>query len=233
MFGSKVKCGASKMRTAVINSANVLQRLTRSGGKESFSFLKNYLSLSLRRKLHVAAAPYSTTSVYSTRGSYSATSTVIYCLTRRHSVAHPRTFQSLLLSRCMTTGNRSSPNTANTVRYIVATAIAVLGLSYAAVPLYRLFCQASGYGGTVTQVDPGEKVEKMEPDRERTLVVRWVSSSVLCVSARSCCCCCCCVCVSYRFNADTSAGMRWQFKPQQREITVRSIHHTHRAHSTQ
>ena len=180
----------------MINSANVLQRLTRSRGKESFSLLKNCLSLSLRRKLHVAAAaPYSTSpyirtiSVNSTRGSYSATSTVIYCLTRRHSVTHPRTFQSLCLSRCMTTGNRSSPNTANTVRYIVATAIAVLGLSYAAVPLYRLFCQASGYGGTVTQVDPGEKVEKMEPDRERTIVVRWVSSSVLCVSARSCCVC--------------------------------------------
>lgn len=66
---------------------------------------------------------------------------------------------------------RSAPNT-STVRYIIATTIVVLGLSYAAVPLYRLFCQASGYGGTVTKVDAGEKVEKMEPIRERSITVR-------------------------------------------------------------
>lgn len=66
---------------------------------------------------------------------------------------------------------RSASNT-SAVRYIIATTIVVLGLSYAAVPLYRMFCQASGYGGTVTKVDAGEKVEKMEPVRERSIVVR-------------------------------------------------------------
>ena len=70
-----------------------------------------------------------------------------------------------------TRGHRPTSNT-STVRYIVATTIAVLGLSYAAVPLYRLFCQASGFGGTVTTVEAGEKVEKMEPVRERSIVVR-------------------------------------------------------------
>lgn len=66
---------------------------------------------------------------------------------------------------------RSASNT-SAVRYIIATTIVVLGLSYAAVPLYRMFCQASGYGGTVTKVDAGERVEKMEPVRERSIVVR-------------------------------------------------------------
>ena len=62
----------------------------------------------------------------------------------------------------------------NTVMYAVAIAIAVTGLSYAAVPLYRIFCQASGYGGTVVKVDAGEKVEKMEAIRERELTIRYV-----------------------------------------------------------
>lgn len=68
--------------------------------------------------------------------------------------------------------SRYSASNTSAVRYIIATTIVVLGLSYAAVPLYRMFCQASGYGGTVTKVDPGEKVEKMEPVRERSIVVR-------------------------------------------------------------
>ena len=61
-----------------------------------------------------------------------------------------------------------------TMTYIAALAVAVVGLSYAAVPLYRIFCQASGYGGTVSVVDPSEKVESMEPVRERELTIRWV-----------------------------------------------------------
>ena len=62
----------------------------------------------------------------------------------------------------------------NTVTYTIALAVAVCGLSYAAVPLYRLFCQASGYGGTVVKVQASEKVEKMEPVRERELTIRFV-----------------------------------------------------------
>ena len=60
----------------------------------------------------------------------------------------------------------------NIVMYMVALAITVVGLSYAAVPLYRLFCQASGYGGTVVRAEASAKVEKMEPIRERELTVR-------------------------------------------------------------
>lgn len=55
---------------------------------------------------------------------------------------------------------------------MAALAVAVVGLSYAAVPLYRIFCQASGYGGTVSVVDPSDKVENMEPLRERELTIR-------------------------------------------------------------
>eukprot|EP00274_Cyanoptyche_gloeocystis_P000442 CAMPEP_0196664660 /NCGR_PEP_ID=MMETSP1086-20130531/57894_1 /TAXON_ID=77921 /ORGANISM="Cyanoptyche gloeocystis , Strain SAG4.97" /LENGTH=53 /DNA_ID=CAMNT_0042001055 /DNA_START=137 /DNA_END=294 /DNA_ORIENTATION=+ len=31
---------------------------------------------------------------------------------------------------------------------VIASAIAVVGLSYASVPLYKIFCQMTGFGGT-------------------------------------------------------------------------------------
>ncbi|NIY75583.1 cytochrome c oxidase assembly protein [Thalassospira sp. HF15] len=66
----------------------------------------------------------------------------------------------------------------------------MVGLSYASVPLYKLFCQVTGFGGT-TQVAEEAPVEVSE----KTIKVR--------------------------FNADVNSGLQWQFKPEQREITVR------------
>ena len=54
-----------------------------------------------------------------------------------------------------------------------AIAVGVAGLSYAAVLLYRLYCQASSYGGTVSKVESGEKIEKMNPVKEREITVRY------------------------------------------------------------
>ena len=66
----------------------------------------------------------------------------------------------------------------NTLMYVVAVAIAVTGLSYAAVPLYRIFCQATGYGGTVVKVDTGKKIEEMKPIEERELTIRCMKYAV-------------------------------------------------------
>jgi cytochrome c oxidase assembly protein subunit 11 len=66
----------------------------------------------------------------------------------------------------------------------------MIGLSYASVPLYKLFCQVTGFGGT-TQVAEQAPVDVSE----KTIKVR--------------------------FNADVNSGLRWQFKPEQHEITVR------------
>lgn len=66
----------------------------------------------------------------------------------------------------------------------------MVGLSYASVPLYALFCQVTGYGGT-TQVGT---------DAPRD------------VSAQT---------IKIRFNADVNSRLRWQFKPEQREMTVK------------
>ena len=39
--------------------------------------------------------------------------------------------------------------------YLVAFVVAMVGLTYASVPLYRMFCQATGFGGTVQQGKTG------------------------------------------------------------------------------
>jgi cytochrome c oxidase assembly protein subunit 11 len=51
---------------------------------------------------------------------------------------------------------------------VCVTAVVMLGLSYAAVPLYRMFCQATGFGGTT-------QVAKVAPALrgKRTLIVRF------------------------------------------------------------
>lgn len=82
----------------------------------------------------------------------------------------------------------------STVYYVVATAVLTVGLSYAAVPLYRMFCQSYSYGGTVSAGHDVDKVETMSKIEDRVIKVR--------------------------FNADTAASMRWNFKPQQTEIKV-------------
>jgi len=55
----------------------------------------------------------------------------------------------------------------STLLYLLSLAILTAGASYAAVPLYRAFCQASGYGGTSQVGHDVDKVEKMEPQKER------------------------------------------------------------------
>nr|XP_033325799.1 cytochrome c oxidase assembly protein COX11, mitochondrial [Megalopta genalis]XP_033325800.1 cytochrome c oxidase assembly protein COX11, mitochondrial [Megalopta genalis] len=70
----------------------------------------------------------------------------------------------------------------------------LLGCTYAAVPLYRIFCQSYSYGGTVSVGHDAEKVSKMQPIKDRIIKIS--------------------------FNADTSAMMQWNFKPQQNHINV-------------
>jgi cytochrome c oxidase assembly protein subunit 11 len=67
----------------------------------------------------------------------------------------------------------------------------MVGLSFAAVPLYRMFCQATGYAGT-----PKTK-NIVPPDRiaEETVTVQ--------------------------FDANVNPALPWRFKPEQRQVTIR------------
>ena len=57
--------------------------------------------------------------------------------------------------------------------YLSSAAVFACGLSYAAVPLYRLYCQASGYGSAKQEIDFGSKIENMERVEDRILTVRF------------------------------------------------------------
>ncbi|KAL5548877.1 hypothetical protein UlMin_004108 [Ulmus minor] len=83
--------------------------------------------------------------------------------------------------------------------YLTALVFAMVGSSYAAVPLYRRFCQATGYGGTVQRRESvEEKIARHSKDgtqATREIVVQ--------------------------FNADVADGMQWKFIPTQREVRVK------------
>lgn len=89
----------------------------------------------------------------------------------------------------------SAERSKTTLIYMLGLAILTTGASYAAVPLYRVFCQSSGYGGTTQTVGhDSEKVETLKPNKERKITVK--------------------------FNADTAATMQWNFRPQQSSVTL-------------
>eukprot|EP00941_MAST-03F_sp_MAST-3F-sp1_P004475 g4475.t1 len=87
-----------------------------------------------------------------------------------------------------------SERSKNFALYLFATALGVLGFSYAAVPLYKVFCQATGYGGT-TQQASFEQIAKMTPVE----------------GARP---------ITIKFTSQVSSTLPWQFTPQQRSVKV-------------
>ncbi|KAK1560262.1 hypothetical protein Q3G72_024249 [Acer saccharum] len=83
--------------------------------------------------------------------------------------------------------------------YLTALVFAMVGSTYAAVPLYRRFCQATGYGGTV------QRRETVEEKIARHAKDGTVASREIVV----------------QFNADVADGMQWKFVPTQREVRVK------------
>jgi len=99
---------------------------------------------------------------------------------------------------CLSRGKlNSDTKKKSTVYYVVALGVLTVGFSYAAVPLYRLFCQAYSYGGTMSAKHDSTGLEDIKADRNRVLTIR--------------------------FNADTSSTLTWNFKPQQRELKASQI----------
>ena len=64
----------------------------------------------------------------------------------------------------------------------------MLFLSFAAVPLYKLFCQVTGYGGTPKIVNVEDKIKISEKK------------------------------IKIEFNSDVNKKLNWSFKPEQRSI---------------
>lgn len=76
-------------------------------------------------------------------------------------------------------------------------AVAMLGMGYAAVPLYELFCRVTGFGGTTQQAT----------ESEADLAARIAQSA----GSKT---------ISIRFDATTAIDMPWSFRPEQSTDTV-------------
>ena len=74
-------------------------------------------------------------------------------------------------------------------------AVAMLGLGYAAVPLYDLFCRVTGFGGTTQVADEAEAADA---------AARSAGAPT----------------ISIRFDANTARDMPWTFRPRQVTDTV-------------
>ena len=85
-----------------------------------------------------------------------------------------------------------------------ALVVGMLGVTYAAVPLYRMFCQATGFGGTVIE---GQAVE----EKLRRRVLSRDEQLERACAARE---------ITVSFNADVDDSLPWRFKPTQRSVKV-------------
>lgn len=81
---------------------------------------------------------------------------------------------------------------AATAVFVVAIVVGMIGLTFAAVPLYRWFCAVTGFGGTTQIADAGTANMQV---LDRTVTVR--------------------------FNASTHRDMPWDFKPLQNKVDLR------------
>jgi cytochrome c oxidase assembly protein subunit 11 len=87
---------------------------------------------------------------------------------------------------------RHSRRSRKTVTALVLSGLVagMVGLSFASVPLYRLFCEVTGYGGTPRTSDvaaPGDVVAHV---------------------------------VTVRFDANVNRELPWRFRPEERQVTV-------------
>lgn len=79
-----------------------------------------------------------------------------------------------------------------TVAVICVSAVAgMIGASYASVPLYRLFCQVTGYGGTTRTAVNSEGIKVIDRD------------------------------ITVRFDANVTPGINLKFEPEQRSVTMK------------
>jgi cytochrome c oxidase assembly protein subunit 11 len=94
----------------------------------------------------------------------------------------------------MTAANNPAAAAKNrrTAMYAATFALSMLGLGFASVPLYRLFCQVTGFGGTTQRVDEAQAATVSDAGKT----------------------------ISIRFDANVERGMPWQFKPTQTTDTV-------------
>lgn len=82
-------------------------------------------------------------------------------------------------------------NNARIVVICLSIVAGMAGMAYAAVPLYDLFCRVTGYGGTTQTAENSYGIKVIDRD------------------------------VTVRFDANISNELDWEFKPLQRDVTLK------------
>jgi cytochrome c oxidase assembly protein subunit 11 len=80
---------------------------------------------------------------------------------------------------------------------MVLVALAMLGLGFAAVPLYRLFCQVTGFAGTTQRATDAQAIDAAQ-------FAKSAGGAT----------------ISIRFDSQVERGMPWTFKPLQTTHTI-------------
>ncbi|QMW22637.1 cytochrome c oxidase assembly protein [Sandaracinobacteroides saxicola] len=93
----------------------------------------------------------------------------------------------------------ATSTTANRRTGLIAALIALgmVGLAYASVPLYRIFCQVTGFGGTTQKADASAL-----PD----------AATLKSVAGKT---------IRVRFDGNSAPGMPWAFHPVENSVTVK------------
>ena len=92
--------------------------------------------------------------------------------------------------------------------YLISIIVIAFGLTYAAVPMYRVFCQATGMGGTPRRLDL--EAPNMQFDRSRMVAVPMYGTGDGESDKR----------IKVTFSAQHSTQLKWSFKPSQSSVRV-------------
>ncbi|KAL6738823.1 hypothetical protein Aduo_012328 [Ancylostoma duodenale] len=99
----------------------------------------------------------------------------------------------VLNSRAILRGRDSGRNR-DVMYYVVSIGVVAIGVTFAAIPAYRIFCEKTSFGGLTQIAKDFERIAKMKKVEDRLIRVQ--------------------------FNSDVPSSMRWEFKPQQHEMYV-------------
>ncbi|MDJ0614258.1 MAG: cytochrome c oxidase assembly protein [Rhizobiaceae bacterium] len=87
--------------------------------------------------------------------------------------------------------SKLSRSNTSVVSMCVGMVLGMGGLAYASVPLYELFCQVTGYGGTTQRAELTDAINVI--DRK----------------------------INVRFDANTASNLDWKFAPEQRQVSLK------------
>ncbi|GMT24702.1 hypothetical protein PFISCL1PPCAC_15999 [Pristionchus fissidentatus] len=94
----------------------------------------------------------------------------------------------------LSSGRGGNRETRDTLYYVLSIGVVAIGVTFAAIPAYRIFCEQTSFGGLTQVAKDFEKIANMEKVKDRLIRVQ--------------------------FNSDVPSSMRWEFRPQQHEIYV-------------